>query len=140
MVLEINGTEILNILEFGMRTLPGISSRFSQVSGIKFKVDDSIPSPVVVNDIESYVKVEGEITLDAMDELYLSLSVTGSMDLPCSITLEPVPYPIDIIIEGNLEEFTDDFTKKSLNTIMYRQKVTKAKKSCFCYFFIAFRA
>ena len=59
-VLEINGAEILNILEFGMRTLPGISSRFSQVSGIKFKVDDSIPSPVVVNDIESFVKVEGE--------------------------------------------------------------------------------
>ena len=59
-VLEIKGAEILNILEFGMRTLPGISSRFSQVSGIKFKVDDSIPSPVVVNDIESFVKVEGE--------------------------------------------------------------------------------
>ena len=63
------------------------------------------------------LKIEGEITIDAMDEVYLSLSVTGSMDLPCAITLEPVPYPIDILIEGNLEELTDDFTKKALNTI-----------------------
>ena len=59
-VLEIPGKDLLDILEFGMKYLPGKSSRFSQVSGIKFKVDDSIPSPVVVNDIGSFVKVEGE--------------------------------------------------------------------------------
>ena len=50
-VLEIPGKDLLDILEFGMKYLPGKSSRFSQVSGIKFKVDDSIPSPVVVNDM-----------------------------------------------------------------------------------------
>ena len=60
MVFEIEGKEILDALEYGMRTLPDLSSRFSQVSGIKFKVDDSIPSPVVVNEIESFDKVVGE--------------------------------------------------------------------------------
>ena len=59
-VLEVPGKDILDILEYGMRHLPGGSSRFSQVSGIKFKVDESIPSPVIVNEIESFVKVEGE--------------------------------------------------------------------------------
>lgn len=59
-VLEIQGKDLLDILEFGVRTLPGISSRFSQVSGIHFKVDDSIKSPVIVNDMESFDRIEGE--------------------------------------------------------------------------------
>ena len=63
------------------------------------------------------VRIEGEITLDAMDELYLNISITGSMDLPCSITLEPVSYPIDVLIDGTLEEITDENVKKSINTI-----------------------
>ena len=96
------------------------------------RLRNGIDSKVIVNETYSFskeelegtdilrlddLKIEGEITLDAMDEIYLSLSVSGSMDLPCAITLEPVPYPIDILIEGNLEELTDDFAKKALNTI-----------------------
>ena len=52
LALEVKGKEILDILEYGMRNLPYISSRFSQVSGVKFKVDDSIPSPVEINDLK----------------------------------------------------------------------------------------
>jgi uncharacterized metal-binding protein YceD (DUF177 family) len=96
------------------------------------RLRNGIDSKVIVNENYSFseeelkgsgilkldnVKIDGEITLDAMDELYLSLSITGSMDLPCSITLEPVLYPIDILVEGTLDELTDENVKKSLNTI-----------------------
>ena len=48
--------------------------------------------------------VEGEISLNALDEIYLSLQATGTMIIPCAITLKPVSVPFDIIIEGDLSE------------------------------------
>lgn len=59
-VKEVSGQDILNSLEFGMRLLPNRTSRFPQVSGIKFKVDETIKSPVVIDQDENFVKVEGE--------------------------------------------------------------------------------
>ena len=66
------------------------------------------------------VKIEGTITLDALDELYLNLEVNGTMIIPCAITLKPVKYPFNIIIEGNLEEIgieIDENDKKYKNTL-----------------------
>ena len=59
-VKEVSGQDILNALEFGMRLLPNRTSRFPQVSGIKFKVDETIKSPVVIDQDENFEKVEGE--------------------------------------------------------------------------------
>ena len=57
LVKEVTGQAILEALEFGVRTLPGITSRFPQVSGITFKVDTSINSTVVVDDNEVFEKL-----------------------------------------------------------------------------------
>ena len=57
------------------------------------------------------VHIEGEISLNAIDELYLSLEVTGNMVIPCAITLKPVEVPFDIII-------ADTFI--SINIIIFR--------------------
>lgn len=43
---EIKGQTVLEALEFGVRTLPGFTSRFPQVSGITYKIDTSINSTV----------------------------------------------------------------------------------------------
>ena len=59
-VKEISGKDILDALEFSTKALPKTSSKFLQVSGIKFKVDDSIKSNVLVDEFENFVKVDGE--------------------------------------------------------------------------------
>ena len=73
-------------------------------------------------DVESLdnVHVEGEITLNAIDEIYLSLEVSGVMVIPCAITLKPVDVPFDIIIEGDLSEIHEESqenAEKSLNSL-----------------------
>lgn len=54
------------------------------------------------------VHIEGEITLNALNEIYLNLEVSGTMIIPCAITLKPVDYPFDIIIEGDLSEIHEE--------------------------------
>ena len=49
LVKEITGQILLEALEFGVRALPEINSRFPQVSSITYKVDTSINSSVVVD-------------------------------------------------------------------------------------------
>ena len=58
--MKVPGKELLDVLEYGMKNLPNASGKFLQVSGIKFKVYDNIPSPVKVNDYDELVKIEGE--------------------------------------------------------------------------------
>ena len=57
LVKEITGQDILDALEFGVRTLPDSTSRFPQVSGIKYNVDISIKSSVIVDSNEVFIKV-----------------------------------------------------------------------------------
>ena len=63
------------------------------------------------------VHIEGEITLNAIDELYLSIEVSGVMIIPCAITLKPVEYPFDIVIEGDLSEIHEEIAEKCINSI-----------------------
>ena len=60
LVKEITGQDILDALEFGVRTLPEPTSRFPQVSGITYKIDMSVPTSVVVDNDEVFVRVDGE--------------------------------------------------------------------------------
>ena len=59
-VKEITGQGILDALEFGVRSLPATTSRFPQVSGITYKIDVSIPTSVVVDEKEVFLRVDGE--------------------------------------------------------------------------------
>lgn len=61
------------------------------------------------------VKVEGAITLNSLSEIYLDLEVSGTMVIPCAITLKPVDYPFSISIEGSLEEFMDETKELTAN-------------------------
>ena len=61
--------------------------------------------------------VEGEISLNALGEIYLSLEAEGNMIIPCAITLKPVDVPFDVIIEGDLSEFKDETSEISKNNI-----------------------
>ena len=54
------------------------------------------------------LKIEGNISLDALKEVYLDLVITGTMIIPCAVTLKPVEYPFNINIDGTIEEIGQD--------------------------------
>ena len=60
LVQEITGQTIFDALEFGVRVLPGRTSRFPQVSAITYKVDISINSTVEVDENEVFQKLGKE--------------------------------------------------------------------------------
>lgn len=59
-VKRVSGQNILDALEFGVKDLPYKTSRFLQVSGINFKVNTNVSSPVIVDENEMFLKIEGE--------------------------------------------------------------------------------
>lgn len=99
------------------------------------RLRNGIDSKVIVNEDYSFSKeelagstlsslddmhVEGEITLNALKELYFNLEVTGTMVIPCALTLKPVEVPFDIIIDGDLEEIHEEIEEnagKFINSI-----------------------
>ena len=60
LIKEITGQNILDALEFGVRSYPDQTTRFPQVSGITYKIDTSINSTVEVDDTETFVSVKGD--------------------------------------------------------------------------------
>ena len=50
------------------------------------------------------LKIKGYITKNSLDEYIIDINVNGIMVLPCSISLKPVDYKIDINIEENISE------------------------------------
>ena len=59
-IKEIKGKDILDILELSVSNLPNPSYKFLQVSGIKFTVDENIKSPVELDDVQDFVRVNGK--------------------------------------------------------------------------------
>ena len=66
------------------------------------------------------VSITGSISKDSIDNFIIDANVKGTMVLPCSVTLEPVSYPFNINISGNLEEMVqeiDENAKKIIDSI-----------------------
>lgn len=64
------------------------------------------------------LKVTGTISLDALHEVNLELCISGTMIIPCAITLKPVKYPFKIDVNGSLEELEfDKNVKKNQNML-----------------------
>ena len=65
------------------------------------------------------VKVIGELKKDSMDDINIYLSVTGTMYLPCAVTLESVEHKFSYIIDDKLENVLEEVKndKKIENTI-----------------------
>ena len=61
----------------------------------------------------SDIKVTGNITKDSLNDLYIDLNISGTMVLPCSVTLAPVDYPFDINVCGNVDEMLEELDKNS---------------------------
>lgn len=65
------------------------------------------------------VKATGELKKDSMDDITLYLKVTGTMYLPCALTLERVEHKFEFTIDDKLENVLEEVKndKKIENTI-----------------------
>jgi len=65
------------------------------------------------------VKATGELKKDSMDDITLYLNVTGTMYLPCALTLESVEHKFEFTIDDKLENVLEEVKndKKIENTI-----------------------
>lgn len=59
------------------------------------------------------VSIKGDITKNNRNELLINCDIKGIMVLPCAVTLEPVDYPFNIHIDGNLEEMIQEINENS---------------------------
>ena len=59
------------------------------------------------------VKINGNISKDSINEYTIDVDVKGIMVLPCAITLDPVDYPFNVKISGNLEEMLQEINENS---------------------------
>ncbi len=62
------------------------------------------------------VNVSGLISIDYEDNLILELKITGTMILPCAITLKDVKYDFETEIEENIGKF-EEIYKNNKNTL-----------------------
>ena len=66
------------------------------------------------------LKIMGYINRDVLNNLYISISASGIMILPCAVTLNDVEYPFNFEINGELSEIIEEieeFDKKFENSI-----------------------
>ena len=60
LVKRIDGQTILDTLEYAVCSLPKPKTKFPQVSGMTFKIDVSIDSPVIMDNNEVFEGINGE--------------------------------------------------------------------------------
>ena len=121
--MKVPGKEILDVLEYGMKSLPKASGKFLQVSGIKFKVYDNIPSPVKVDAFDNFVKIEGErrvfdvfVGNEKLDENKIyKLTLPDYMANGGSGFTMFTKYNISNYTEGFISEVFKNYIKKDLN-------------------------
>lgn len=56
---QVTGQQVLDLLEMGLRYYPDENGSFQHVSGLTFTIDDSIPSSVVVDENDVFLRVDG---------------------------------------------------------------------------------
>ena len=121
--MKVPGKEILDVLEYGMKYLPNASGKFLQVSGIKFKVYDNIPSPVKVDAFDNFVKIEGErrvfdvfVGNEKLDENKIyKLTLPDYMANGGSGFTMLTKYNISNYTEGFISEVFKNYIQKDLN-------------------------
>ena len=89
------GQQLVDALEFSVRFLPETSGGFMQVSGVKFVVDTSLPSPVLVDGHQLFAGVgEGKRRVSQVEILDRKSGTYQPVDLKREYTLASFDYQI----------------------------------------------
>ena len=90
------------------------------ISGIDREIDVDITYSFDQEELKKHdilklddIKIQGIIKKDSLNNIVIDVFVKGNAVLPCSITLKPVDYPLNIEISGNLEEMFEEINEKS---------------------------
>ena len=88
------------------------------VDSIDINIDYSFNKEELENTelIDLNCHVEGDITKNSLNNLFLNIRIDGLMILPCAITLEPTEYHFCVDINDDIDNLTEN-SKKYTNTI-----------------------
>ncbi len=56
--------------------------------------------------------VKGSISKNSLNDIIINLNIKGTMVLPCSRSLEPVDYPFEVKIDGDLNQICEEIGQK----------------------------
>ena len=91
-------------------------NRFSKLSiDEDFVLDEKFFVDTDIRKLEN-LHVIGEVEIDYEDNVNMNLELTGTMILPCAVTLKDVEYKFSTSIEENIGKFEEIF-KKNKNSL-----------------------
>ena len=94
-IAVMTGKQLVDALEFSVRSLPREDGNFMQVSGIRFDVDTSVPSPVLMDEYQLFTGVgEGPRRVSHVCIWNESVGDYVPVDLKCQYTLASFDYQI----------------------------------------------
>ena len=93
---RLTGEQLLNVLEYAVSYLPAEAGVFMQVSGIRFTIDPSIPSPVVMDsETQMFSHIEdGERRVSDIEVLNSQSGEYEKVDLSHKYTMATLDYLI----------------------------------------------
>ena len=82
-------------------------NRFSKIDiDENFNIDESLYKNTDIRELKD-MKVKATVSIDYEDEINLNLTITGTMILPCAISLKDVPYDFVSEIDENIGKFEE---------------------------------
>lgn len=78
-------------------------------------IDKEVYKNTDIRDLKD-VTVEGIITIDYEDNVNLELNLSGTMVLPCAVSLVDVDYKFDTVIEESIGKF-EEIYKNNKNSL-----------------------
>jgi 2',3'-cyclic-nucleotide 2'-phosphodiesterase (5'-nucleotidase family) len=87
---EVSGQTLLDMMEMAVMSWPAEDGSFPHLAGVRFSVNTSIPTSVVVNEQEEFVSVSGEYRVYNMEifdketEQYVPIDLTDTYTLAAS--------------------------------------------------------
>lgn len=86
-VIEVTGQQIVDMLELAVLNHPNEDGTFQHVSGLTFEFDNSIPTPVILDENMNFVRIDGERRVSNVKVLnqetnqYEDISLNAKYDL-----------------------------------------------------------
>jgi len=91
-IAEVTGQMVVDMLEMGTRLHPIEEGSFQHVSGLTFDLDNSIPSPVIVDENQNFVSVNGTRRVQNVKILNQETGLYEPIDLQKKYTLASHSY------------------------------------------------
>ena len=91
-------------------------NRFGRINiDQEFVIDKEYYTNTDIIDLKK-LYIKGEISIDYEDDIYFNVNISGTMILPCAVTLKEVDYDFNINIDESIGKF-EEIIKKNKNSL-----------------------